>query len=323
MSGEAEPLFQVGPEAEGSRLDLFVGERLGLSRAKVKALIEAGAVSVDGRRAAKGVRVSPGQTVRVRTDAAPEEEPALIPDPGAPLTVLSVDDALVFMDKPAGRASHPLKPGERGTLANALAARYPECALASEEPREGGLCHRLDVETSGVIVAARTREAWTAVRAHFSARAVEKQYWALVTGPLADEGEIELPLRHHPRHADRVEPALNPALGGREALSHFRVIGRSGDYSLVEVQISTGVLHQVRAHLAAIGAPVVGDTLYGGRPQELLSRFFLHARTLGVPHPLHSGRVRVHSPLPPELEDVLRVRGISAPPGPVAGKVGA
>ena len=125
-------------------------------------------------------------------------------------------------------------------MANALVARYPECAQASEDAREGGLCHRLDIETSGVMLAARTREAWTAVREAFGGREVDKRYWALVTGPLADEGEIDVPLRHHPRHPDRVEPALEGEEGAREAHSEFRVLGRSGEYSLVEVRISHG-----------------------------------------------------------------------------------
>ncbi|EAU66959.1 ribosomal large subunit pseudouridine synthase D [Stigmatella aurantiaca DW4/3-1] len=267
---------------------------------------------VNGRAVKKGLLVSAGQHILVEWE---EETREAVPDTGFPLVVLHEDAALVVVDKPAGRPSHPLKPGETGTVANALIARYPECAQASEDAREGGLCHRLDIETSGVLLAARTREAWQRLRTAFSGREVDKHYVALVTGPLADEGEIEIPLRHHPRHPDRVEPALPGEEGAREAHSLFQVQARSGDFSLVEVRILTGVLHQVRAHLAGIGAPLVGDSLYGGREEPGLSRFFLHARALGFTHPETGQRLQVESPLPQELAEVLRHHGLSADGG--------
>ena len=165
-------------------------------------------------------------------------------------------------------------------MVNALVASYPECAEASADPREGGLVHRLDTLTSGVLLAARDRETWGALRDAFSGRQVDKRYLAVVTGPVADEGEIDLPLRHR---ADHVEPALSG--GGREALTDFRVLARAGDAALLEVRIHTGVLHQIRAHLAAIGAPVLGDLAYGGRPHPGLDRFFLHAAAARVRPP--------------------------------------
>lgn len=289
----------VPPEAAGKRLDLFVGEALAASRAKLKALFEAGAVRVDGRKAKKGQLVTPGQSVAIEVE---EEGPrAPVPEPQAPLTVLHEDADLLFLDKPARRPSHPLASGEKGTVANALVARYPECADASEDPREAGLCHRLDVETSGVLLAARNRAAWEKVRAAFAERKVDKRYWALVTGPIADAGEIELALRHH---GDRVEPAADGE-DAREAISSFRVLARQGEFSLVEVRILTGVLHQVRAHLAAIGAPIVGDVRYGGRAEPALTRFFLHARSLALAHPSTGRQVTVESPLPAELAACL------------------
>jgi 23S rRNA pseudouridine1911/1915/1917 synthase len=296
----------------GQRVDLFIGEALGLSRARLKRLFEAGAVKVNGRVAKKGLTLTAGQQVTVEVE---EESREAVPDTDFPLVVLHEDAALVFVDKPAGRPSHPLHPGETGTVANALVARYPECAGASTDAREGGLCHRLDVETSGVVVAARTRQAWSTVREAFGGRTVDKRYLALVTGPLADEGDIDVPLRHHPRHPDRVEPAPYGAEDAREAVSRFRVLSRTGDYSLVEVNILTGVLHQVRAHLAGVGAPIVGDTLYGGREAPGLGRFFLHARSLGLPHPETQRQLRVTSPLPPELRAELERLGLPLPPG--------
>ena len=300
----------VAEDKVGQRVDLFIGEALGLSRARLKKLFDAGAVRVEGRVAKKGLLVAAGQRIQV---VVPEERREVVPEPDAPLVLLHEDDTLVFLDKPAGTPSHPLQPGETGTVANALVGRHPECLGASEDEREGGLCHRLDIETSGVLVAARTREAWTAVREAFGGRSVDKRYWALVTGPLADEGEIDLPLRHHPRHPDRVEPAVEGGEGAREAHSEFRVLAREGEYSFVEVRISTGVLHQVRAHLAAVGAPIVGDALYEGREEPGLGRFFLHARALGLTHPVTRQPLHVESPLPPELLAVLERHGLSAP----------
>lgn len=297
--------LELPAEVSGRRLDVVVGEVLGLSRARVKSLFENGAVRVDGRRPSKGDRATGGSRVEVELV---EDAPALVPESGLLFPLLYEDAWLVAVDKPAGMPSHPLKPGETGTAANALMARFPEVGEASEDVREGGLVHRLDIETSGVLLAARDRETWKAVRALFGERAVDKRYWALVAGPIADEGAIELPLRH--KGEARVEPALDGGEPGREALSQFRVLGRSGELALVEVRILTGVLHQVRAHLAAIGAPVVGDALYGGRPLHGLTRFFLHARALGLVHPRTGAALRIESPLAPELERALAASGL-------------
>ena len=298
----------VSQTSDGQRLDLFVGEQLKLSRSKVKALFEADAVRLEGRRAKKGDMVAAGQTVLVKEI---EEAPrAATAEPLAPLVVLHVDEALVFIDKQAGMPSHPLVPGETGTVANALVARYPECVAAGLDEREGGLCHRLDTETSGVLLAARTRLAWEKMREAFSGSGADKRYLALVTGPLADEGEIELALSHH---GERVRPAAGGGSDARDAHSKFTVLGRSGEYALVEVQILTGVMHQVRAHLAAVGASIVGDALYGGRPEPGLNRFFLHARSLQITHPITGVKLKVDSPLPEELAAVLRAHGLDAP----------
>jgi 23S rRNA pseudouridine1911/1915/1917 synthase len=302
--------LQLPAAAAGRRLDIVVGEVLGLSRARVKSLFEAGAVRVDGRRPSKGDRATGGARVEVElTEAAP----ALVPEPTLVVDLLYQDAWLVAVDKPAGMPSHPLKPGETGTAANALVARFPEVAGAGEDVREGGLVHRLDIETSGVLLAARDRQTWEAVRALFRERAVDKRYWALVSGPIGDEGAIELPLRH--KGETRVEPALDGGEPGREAFSEFRVLARAGELALVEVKILTGVLHQVRAHLAAIGAPVVGDALYGGRPLPGLKRFFLHARSLGLSHPSTAGPLRIESPLPAELCQALLGNDIHPPEG--------
>ncbi|HSP18887.1 MAG TPA: pseudouridine synthase, partial [Myxococcaceae bacterium] len=263
-----------------------------------------GAVRIGGRPPRKGDRTVAGARVEVRLEA---EDPRPVPQPELPLSVLHVDPQLVAVDKTDGMPSHPLQPGERGTVVNALVARYPECADASDDPREGGLVHRLDTLTSGVLLAARDAAAWRALRDAFTERRVEKVYLAVVTGPVADTGDIDLPLRHR---GDHVEPALGG--GGREALTSFQVRARAGDAALLEVRIQTGVLHQIRAHLAAVGAPVLGDLAYGGRAHPGLDRFFLHAARLGWAHPISGARLEVSAPLPSPLPEVLAALGLAA-----------
>ena len=301
MSGGRRNL-EVPPGAAGMRVDVWLAGALELPRTRVKELLERGAVRIGGRPPRKGDRTVAGAQVEVTLES---EDPRPVPQPELPLHLLHLDEQLLAVDKPAGMPSHPLEPGERGTVVNALVARHPECADASADPREGGLVHRLDTLTSGVLLAARTHEAWRVVREAFAGRRVDKRYLAVVTGPVADNGEIDLPLRHR---GDHVEPSLSGA--GREALSEFRVLARSADAALLEVRIHTGVLHQIRAHLAAIGAPVLGDTTYGGRPLPELDRFFLHAARLGLAHPGTGQPVQLSSPLPPELRTVLAALGL-------------
>lgn len=298
MSGTIRHELKVPAEARGQRVDLFVGERLSLSRNRLKALFEAEAVRVDGRKVKKGASLAVGQTVLVELQDAPS---GAVADAGVSLVILFEDEALLAIDKPAGVPTQPIEPGETGTIANALIAKQSELAQVGDDPREAGLCHRLDVETSGVLLAAKTKAAWKAMRAAFSEPGgVDKRYLALVRGPLADEGEIELPLVHA---GDHVRPALEGE-EARPARSSFRVLKRKGVASLVEVRLFTGVLHQVRAHLAAVGAPIMGDTRYGGRTVEGLSRFFLHAASLEFEHPVSRRLLRVESPLPAELKAV-------------------
>lgn len=298
MSGKTRHELVVSEPEQGQRVDLFVGEKLSLSRNRLKALFEADAVRVDGRKVKKGITVSTGQKVTVELEEAPA---GAVADASLALTILFEDEALIAIDKPAGVPTQPIAPGETGTVANALVAKFPELANVGDDPREAGLCHRLDVETSGVLLAAKTKAAWSAMRAAFSEPgAVDKRYLALVRGPIADEGEIELPLVHA---GDHVRPAVEGE-EARPAKSAFTVVKRRGTHSVVEVRLLTGVLHQVRAHLSAIGAPIIGDERYGGRTYPGLSRFFLHAASLTFTHPVSGATVRVESPLPAELARV-------------------
>jgi 23S rRNA pseudouridine1911/1915/1917 synthase len=292
MTSDAAPsatLLVVDSQHQGDRVDTFLQHALTLSRLRTKALFEQDAVRKNGRRCKKGDFLTEGDVLEVKLKA--EATPAALADADLPLSILHEDDRLVFVDKPTGQPTHPLLDGEVGTLANALMARFPSMHGVGDDLREAGVCHRLDTETSGVLVAAKTREAWLFMRQQFKAGdAVDKRYLALVRGPLADQGEIDLPLLHM---SDYMRPSFDEK--ARPASSRFAVLSRSGSLSLVEVQIVTGVLHQVRAHLSAIGAPIVGDTRYGGEPS---SRLFLHAQSLTVTHPETLKRMTVQSPTP-------------------------
>jgi 23S rRNA pseudouridine1911/1915/1917 synthase len=281
-----------------SRADLAVAAALGgRSRRRVAEAFAAGAVRVNGRRARKGDPVAPGDVVEVLADAG-DLRPVAEPD--LPLAVVHLDDALIALDKPAGMPTHPLAAGERGTLANALVARHAECAAVSDDPREAGLAHRLDAGTTGLIVAARTRPAWEALRGAFRARAVRKEYLALVAGAVAGPFVVDLPIAH-----DRARGGAR-AGEGLPAVTRVEPIAALGERTLVRCVAETGRVHQVRAHLAARGLPIVGDERYGGPPWPLAG-FFLHAAALELPHPVTGDHMRLETPLPP---DRARLAGV-------------
>jgi 23S rRNA pseudouridine1911/1915/1917 synthase len=301
----AEIEERVVPEgAQQDRLDRAVAKLFGVSRGRAMDWIADDRVRVNGRRAPKGAQVAAGARISVRLP--PPDAPA--PQPDLPIRIVHADRHLVVADKPAGMPSHPLKPGETGTAANALVGRFPELARVGPSAREGGLVHRLDTDTSGLLLAARTDAAYAALRAQFAARSVEKGYLALVAGELHAGGEVDVPLAHDPGDARRVRPASDPewaaAHGARAASTRFMPVERRGGFTLVEVEIPTGVLHQIRAHLAFIGHPLAGDALYGGPALPGLWRHFLHASRLGFAHP-DGSRARFDSELPPDLAAVL------------------
>jgi 23S rRNA pseudouridine1911/1915/1917 synthase len=298
------------PLTASGRLDRALADALGLGRAAVKRAFALGEVRVRGRRAKAGDPALPGAPVELELEP-PAGPPA--PEPGAPLAVLLETPRILVVEKPAGVAVHPLAPGEGGTVANAVAARYPECAGASPDPREGGAVHRLDLETSGCLVFARDPEAWEALHAQLKARTVEKRYLALVAGRVVAGGVCSVPLA---QRGGRVLPVpdleteerlLSKGLRPRPAETHYEPERRFEAHTLLSVRIVTGAMHQIRVHLAYLGFPVAGDALYGGAAAALpgLGRQFLHASRLAFDAP-DGGRIGADSPLPPELEAVLR-----------------
>ena len=274
--------FTVRDTEAGLRLDRFLlGRMPHLTRGEVNRLLLARQVRLEGRPAAKGARLRPGQRVEVPGDA---QAHGPVPQPELPLEVIAETAGIVALDKPADMACHPLLPGERGTLANALLARYPECAGASTEAREAGLVHRLDRSTSGVILAARDRATHCALREHFSGGRVNKEYLALARGTLTDDVEVTASVKPAPGDPTRVvavdEYLPDPA---HEARSLICPEEQLDGYTLVRIQSSTGRRHQVRVHMAHLGHPLAGDTLYGGPTLPLISGAMLHASRVTLP----------------------------------------
>ena len=294
------------PPGAGGRLDRAVADALGVGRAAVKQAFAAGKVRVGGRRARGRDRAEAGSLVTIELETAAG---GVLPDGDMPLRVVAEEPGWLVADKPAGVATHPLREGEVGTLANAVVARYPECAEASPEPRDAGALQRLDLETSGCVLFARSRDAWHALRAQFASRTVEKLYLALVAGRLASGGVCSVPLAQRGARVVAVpDPERPPRSTGRprDAETRFEVLRAFAEHTLLEVRIVTGVMHQIRAHLAFLGHPVAGDLLYGGAAAVLpgTERHFLHASVLGFDAP-GGARVRVECPLPPELQAIL------------------
>ncbi len=266
-------------------------------------MLAQGLVRVNGRARAKSELVGTGDRVEV---AAAPALAALAPDPDVRLEVLFHDRAVLVVNKPARLPCHPLRPGERGTVMNGVVARFPQAAVAGDDPREGGLVHRLDNGTSGALVVALAPAAFIELRSAIRDGRIRRTYQALVAGDLKEPLEITAPLAHHPRSARRMLAVDSARAGARPAASVVEPLRRIGRFTLIAVKPRTGMRHQIRVHLAQAGHPIAGDALYGGPPLEPLApgRFWLHLAEIEFRSPA-SGPVRVRAPLPRDLEEAL------------------
>ncbi len=282
----------------GVRLDKFVGDRCPeLSRTHAQKLIADGCITVNGQAVKASLRLSPGDSVNITILPPP---PSPLSPEKIPLHIIYEDDDLLVVDKPAGLAVHPA-PGHPGhTLVNAILSHYPHLADIGDSPRPG-IVHRLDKDTSGVMLVAKNRVAQANLSEQFRGHTVVKAYLALVRGKLTPEnGIIEAAIGRDPRHRQRMAVVSR----GREARTEYRVIRYLDGFTLLEVMPATGRTHQIRVHLAAIGFPVVGDATYGVKSPHL-SRQFLHACKLGFNLPSTGEYVEFESELPPDLEQAL------------------
>lgn len=302
-------VFPVPASLDGERVDRALALVTGYSRADVQDLVARGAVLVDGAAVSKSRRLHEGETVAVT--ARPEAAGPPGPEP-VPLEVRYEDGALAVLAKPPGLVVHPGAGNEHGTLVHGLLHRWPAAAGVGD-PMRPGIVHRLDRDTSGLLVVALRPEAYEALVAALAGRQVERRYTALVWGnPEPRRGVVDAPVGRSVRRPTRM--AVTPR--GRDARTHYEVQEsfRHPDTSLLDITLETGRTHQIRVHLSAIGHPVVGDPAYGGdRPATGRSaaalgdvpRMFLHAGRLALAHPLTGERLAFEEPLPPDLEAVL------------------
>ncbi len=297
----------------GTRLDkLLVKGIPGVGRAGVKRLFEQGRVrlaSADGsvRRVSKGDVGAEGQIIDVDVE---EVVAGAMPDPDAPLTVVFETAHVLVLDKPAGQATAPLEPGEKGSLANALLSRYPEVASCGFSPREPGLCHRLDTDTSGLVLAARDPQTFQTLTTALRDGRLDKRYLLLcAAADLPDKGTIDIPLAPHPKDRKRVLACSHPRdvarNAPRPASTSFEKKSVHGELALVEARAPRALRHQIRAHFAAIEHPLVGDQLYGGPQVPGLARHALHAHRIAWGGDANVPAFVVTSPLPPELQSLL------------------
>lgn len=296
------------PEAlDGERLDRVVALIADVSRSIASSAIGDGLVTVDGEAASRSLRVRTGQRIVIEDSiSAPDPMPAA--DPSVDVRLLHVDDDVLVVDKAPGQVVHPGAGHSTGTIVQGLLARFPEIASIGE-PFRPGVVHRLDKDTSGVFVVARSERAFDSLSRQLEERTVQRRYLALVWGvPAADRGIVDAPIGRSARDPTRMTVRDD----GKSARTRYRVEAswRSPDVSLVGCTLETGRTHQIRVHLSAIGHPVVGDHKYGGARDPLEpGRTALHAAELGFEHPVTGAPVHFSSPLPPDMARLVEQLG--------------
>ncbi len=284
----------------GERIDKLIAAQFDeLSRSAVQRLIKEGLITVNGSPVKASYRLEAGDLVQVRV---PLPQPADIRPEAIPLAVLHEDDTLIVVDKPAGMVTHPAYGHTSGTLVNALLAHCPTLAHM-DDPERAGIVHRLDKDTSGVIVVAKTEASRQALQAQFKARKVQKTYLALVEGhPQPERGIVEAAIGRDPNNRKRMTVLRR----GRQAITAYHVLELFDRHSLLQVEPKTGRTHQIRVHMAFLRHPVVGDRVYGYRKQRVpLKRHFLHAQHIRFLHPQSGQAVEFHADLPVELTELL------------------
>lgn len=298
-------LLSVQPTDIGQRLDRYlVGTLTDLSRTHIQQLIGEGAILVNGQTSKPGYALRANDEITIDLEAGLNQEHKIRPQM-LPLDIVYADDDLLIINKAPGMVVHPAPGHYEDTLVNALLAHYPDLQTFDTDHRPG-IVHRLDRDTSGLIIVAKNARAQAVLIEQMQNHQIVKRYQALVEGVIAlDQGSIDAPIGRDPRH--RQQMAIT-ATGGREARTHFRVLERFERHTLLLIQLETGRTHQIRVHLKAIGHPVAGDPTYGsgtvlrGAP---LHRQFLHAYQLQFAHPLTGAALEFEAPLPADLQIVL------------------
>lgn len=295
-------ILEVGVQSGGERLDKFISEAVeGISRSFAAKLAEDGAVFANGKAVLKKYKVSAGDRIEINV---PEPEFTAAEPEDIPLDIVYEDEALLVVNKPQGMVVHPAAGNYSGTLVNALLFHCPETLSAINGVVRPGIVHRIDKDTSGLLVVAKNNEAHAFLSEQIKLRKANRRYAALLNGVIKEDGTVNKPIARHP--ADRKKMAIVP--GGREAVTHYHVIETFPPaYTYAECVLETGRTHQIRVHMASIGHSVVGDKTYGIKKERFkLEGQLLHAKTLGFVHPVSGEYMEFEAPLPDYFEDVLR-----------------
>jgi 23S rRNA pseudouridine1911/1915/1917 synthase len=304
-STSSRQFLSVQPAEVGQRLDRYLAGALSeKSRTQIQQLIGNGAIQVNGRPSKPGYALRAGDEVAINLAATAERAHQIKPQ-ALPLEIVFEDNDLLIINKAAGMVVHPAPGHYEDTLVNALLAYYPDLQ-AFDEAHRPGIVHRLDRDTSGLLIVAKNARAQAALISQMQRHEIVKRYLALVEGNIAlDQGSIDAPIGRDPRH--RQQMAITSA-GSREARTYFRVLERFARHTLLLLQLETGRTHQIRVHLKAIGHPVVGDPTYGSGNVIRgikLQRQFLHAYQLQFAHPLSGTPLEFEAPLPDDLQNIL------------------
>lgn len=297
--------LHIGPDEAGQRLDRFLVQRQpAISRNVIQQAITGGAVLVNGKTSKSGYTLRSGDNIQISGVTPYQETSKAHPTP-IPLDVIYEDEDLLVVNKPAGLVVHPAPGHTDDTLVNALLAYLPSLQTEDEQARPG-IVHRLDKDTSGLLLVAKTPRAHKALVEQMKHHEIIKRYLALVEGNVSlEQGSIDAPIGRDPRHRQQMAITV---VGSREARTHFRVLQRFSRHTLLQLQLETGRTHQIRLHLKAIGHPVVGDLMYGSGnvlKRTPLKRQFLHAYQLQLLHPVTGQQLEFEAPLPEDLQSVL------------------
>jgi 23S rRNA pseudouridine1911/1915/1917 synthase len=303
---DATTEFLISPKETSCRLDLYLKKRFPmLSRSRLQGLIKRAGITVNGRSVKPSYRLRPED--RVRLDL-PTYEPPKIQPQTIPLEVVYEDDSILLINKPAGMVVHPAPGHYEGTLVNALLARDPKIFKSSDGEDRPGIVHRLDKDTSGLLVVAKTESAHQVLARQFKAHTIHRIYLALALGILKPaKGRIDLAIGRDRWERKKISMRTTRP---KEAVTEYRAIERFKFASLLEIKPLTGRTHQIRVHLASIKHPILGDAVYGGRKaarlgEHLIPRQMLHAHTLGFLHPVTRQPMEFSAPMPPDMEAVL------------------
>ena len=297
--------IKAGPLQDGMRLDVLAASFAeGASRSAVRDAIKSGALTVDGKVCTTpGRKIKPGEVIVLELPALQQESLPEAED--IPLDIVYEDDDLIVIDKPRGMVVHPGAGNSSGTLVNALLAHVGESIRGlGDDPERPGIVHRIDKDTSGLLVCAKSPAAFEGLKEQFSRHSIRREYFAIVHHNIKEEcGTVDVPLGRHPVNGARRSVNGKDA---RQAVTHYKVLERLGDYCLISCRLETGRTHQIRVHMAHIGHPVAGDPLYGPKKDRLgAGGQILHAGVLGFTHPVTGEEMCFESPLPEYFEKIL------------------